>query len=148
MMQNPIKNMVMPALIGAAVLAVALSLLTIVARGPYTHANLALGFDPRYTRTIQTFVGAPAPVEGMAPVKPASDPVQLGRQLFVTEGCAACHGLDGGGGIIGPSIQGTKAAKLRVATTVGPKGMPPYASGALSEQDLAAIAAFLNAAVK
>ncbi len=148
MMQNPLKNMVMPALIGAAVLAVALSLLTIVARGPYTHANLDLGFDPRYTRTIQMLVGAPLPLEGMAPAKPASDQIQFGKQLFVTEGCAACHGLDGGGGIIGPSIQGTKAAKLRVATTVGPKGMPPYATGALSDQDLAAIAAFLNATAK
>src|SRR5512135_2163546 len=115
-MEGANRNLILPASIGSVVLLIAITLLTIVARGPYTHANLNLGFDPRYTRTLQMFVGAPVPVDGMAPVKPASDQVQLGKQLFVTEGCAACHGLDGGGGIIGPSIQGTKAEKLRVAT--------------------------------
>lgn len=148
MMQRSIKNMLMPAFIGAAVLVVALSLLTIVARGPYTHANLNARFDPGYTRTVQILVGAPIPMGGSEPVSPVSDPVQLGRQLFVSEGCASCHGLGGRGGIIGPSIVGTKVEKLRVETTVGPKGMPPYAPGALTDQDLTAIAAYLDAMSK
>ncbi len=146
MMQSPIRNMLLPAFIGAAVLVVALSLLTIVARSPYTHANLDAGFDRGYTRTEQMLVGTPIPMGGSRPASPAvSDPVELGKQLFVTEGCASCHGLDGRGGIIGPSIVGTQAEKLRVETQVGPKGMPPYAPGALTDQDLAAIAAFLAA---
>ena len=78
----------------------------------------------------------------------ASDPVELGKQLFVVDGCAACHGLDGRGGIIGPSIVGTKADKLRVKTQVGPQGMPAYAPGALTDADLAAIAAYLDAMSK
>ena len=146
MIQGPARNMLLPALIGVAVLGIGLTLLTIVARSPYTHANLDLAFDSRYTRTDQTFVGAPVPMSGMMPsMQAASDPVQLGKQLFVTEGCASCHGLDGRGGIIGPSIVGTQADKLRVKTTVGPKGMPAYAPGALTDQDLAAIAAYLQA---
>ncbi len=145
MMQNVSKNMMMPAFIGVAVLGIALTLLTIVARGPYTHSNLNAGFDSRYTRTEQTFVGTPMPFTGgMLAVPRASDPVQLGKQLFVADDCATCHGLDGRGGIVGPSIVGTNAAKLRVKTNVGPKGMPPYAPGVLSDQDLAAIAAYLQ----
>ncbi len=149
MIQSPIRNMVLPVAIGAGVLVVALSLLTIVARSPYTHANLDLAFDRGYTRTQQMLVGAPVPMSGSLPASPATnDPVQLGKQLFVTEGCAACHGLDGRGGVVGPSIVGTQPDKLRVETFVGPKGMPPYASGALTDQDLTAIAAYLAAMSK
>ena len=140
------KNMLLPAFIGSAVVAIAFTLLTIVARSPYTHSNLSAGFDRSYTRTEQTLVGSPIPfaMGGLA-VPRASDPVELGKQLFVAEGCASCHGLDGRSGIIGPPITGTKIEKLRAETQVGPKGMPAYASGALSDQDLAAIAAYLNA---
>ncbi len=139
------RNTLLPAFIGAAVVAIALTLLTIVAHGPYTHSNLNAGFDPGYTRTMQTFVGAPVPFmgDGLA-VPQASDPVEYGKQLFVTKDCATCHGLDGRGGIVGPPIVGTKADKLRSKTTVGPKGMPAYASGALTDEQLAAIAAYLN----
>ncbi len=145
MMRISTKNMLLPAFIGSAVLVIAFSLLTIVARSPYTHSNLNVAIDPRYTRTGQIVVGAPIPLgrERLA-VPPASDPVELGKQLFVAEGCASCHGLNGGGGIIGPSILGTQAKKLRAITHVGPKGMPAYADGALSDEDLAAIAAYLN----
>ncbi len=145
-MQGSIKNMLLPAAIGVAVLGIGLTLLAIVARSPYTHSNLDLGFDSRYTRTDQMLVGAAVPFrgDGLA-VTRASDPVQLGKELFVTKGCAACHGLDGRGGVVGPSIVGTKAEKLRVKTTVGPQGMPAYAPGALTDQDLAAIAAYLAA---
>lgn len=145
MMEGSSRNMLLPTVIGGAVAVLGLTLLAIVAHGPYTHANLNAGFDPGYTRTEQMLVGAPIPQSGRLPISPASDPAQLGEQLFVTEGCASCHGLDGRGGIIGPSIIGTKAEKLRVETLVGPKGMPPYAASALSDQELADIAAFLNA---
>ncbi len=146
MMQYANKRMLMPAFIGVAVFGIALTLLTIVLRGPYTHSNLNLGYDPRYTHTQQMFVGAPVPFSGMSmAVTPASDPVQLGKQLFVVDECASCHGLDGRGGIVGPSIVGTKVGKLRAVTNVGPGGMPAFAPGALSDQDLAAIAAYLSA---
>ncbi len=148
MIEGPSRNLLMPTFIGGAVVVLGLTLVTIVARGPYTHANLNLGFDHSYTRTQQMLVGAPVPEAGGMPVAPSNDQVQLGRQLFVSEGCASCHGLDGKGGIIGPSIVGTKAEKLRVETTVGPKGMPPYATGALTDQDLAAIAAYLDEMAK
>jgi cytochrome c553 len=139
------RNVILPALIGAAVLMLAVSLLAIVGRSPYTHSNLNVAFDPRYTRTDQILVGTPLPFEvpGLA-VPAASDPTQQGRQLFVVDGCAGCHGLDGRGGVIGPSIIGTTAKKLRAITHEGPKGMPAFAVDGLSDADLTAIAAFLN----
>ncbi len=145
MIQALRKNMLLPAFIGGAVLVLAFTLLTIVIRSPYTQSNLNLSFDARYTRTVQTLVGAPVPFTGgMLAVSRASDPVQLGKQLFVAYDCATCHGLDGRGSVVGPSIVGTTAAKLRVKTSVGPKGMPAYAPEALTDQDLAAIAAYLS----
>ncbi len=146
MMQDTTKNVLLPVLISAAVLLISLTLITITARSPYTHANLNLSYDPGYTRTDQTFVGAPIPFSsGGLAVPPASDQVERGKQLFVSDGCAACHGLEGRGGIIGPSIIGTKASKLRAKTLAGPNGMPAYVPGALTDDDLAAIAAYLKA---
>jgi cytochrome c553 len=146
MMDAAPKNLILPAFIGTAVLLIALTLLMIVLGGPYTHANLNPGYDPRYTRTEQMFVGTPLPYPGgMLAVPRSSDPVQLGKQLFVANDCAACHGLDGRGGIIGPSIVGTTADKLRVKTKVGSQGMPAYEPAALSDSDLAAMAAYLEA---
>ncbi len=142
-------NLLLPAFIGSAVLVIAFTLLTIVARSPYTHSNLNKAFDPGYTRTDQSVVDTPIPfMGGMLAVTPASDPVEQGKQLFIANECASCHGLDGRGGIIGPSIVGTKADKLRSKTLAGPKGMPAYAPDALSDTDLAAIAAYLDAMSK
>lgn len=148
-MQGTSKYIFLPLFIGTVVLLIALTLLAIVAFGPYTHANLDTGYDPGYTRTNQTLIGAPIPYrgDGLA-ISPSTDLIQQGKQLFITKGCATCHGLDGHGGIIGPSIVGTNAKKLRVRTTVGPKGMPAYAPSALTDNDLAAIAAYLKAMSK
>ncbi len=144
-MEDTPKNIVLPVLISAAVLLISLTLITITARSPYTHANLDLGFDPGYTRTDQTFVGESIPFSGGGlAVPPANDLVERGKQLFVSKGCAACHGVEGRGGIIGPSIVGTKASKLRAKTLAGPEGMPAYAPGALTNDDLTAIAAYLK----
>jgi cytochrome c553 len=133
-----------PMMISLVVLPLALVLLTIGARSPYTQANLSTRYDSHYTRTDQTFVGPAVPFEpaGLA-VLPSADPVARGQQLFAAQGCAGCHGLDGRGGIIGPSIVGTKPAKLRSKTRQGPGAMPAFATSALTDDDLAAIAAYL-----
>lgn len=139
------KNLLFPALISSVVLIVGFSLLVMVARSPYTHDNLNGVYNLNYDRTDQILVGSPIPYEGIQlAVTPASDPMELGRQLFYVKGCASCHGLDGRGGIIGPSILSATVAKLRSKTKVGPQGMPAYAPDALSDEDLAAIAAFLQ----
>ena len=149
MMQGSIKNMLLPAFVGSAVLVIAATLVGIVARSPYTHSNLNPDIDLRYTRTEQIVVGAPIPFgAGRLVVPPASDPAEYGKQLFIANNCASCHGLDGSGGIVGPSILGKTAKKLRTTTHVGPKGMPAFADGALSDADLEAIVAYLNSVKK
>ena len=149
MIQGSIKNMLLPAFIGSAVLVIAATLVGIVARSPYTHSNLNLAVDPRYMRTEQIVVSASIPFgAGRLVVPPASDQVELGKQLFIADSCASCHGLDGSGGIVGPSILGKTAKKLRTTTHVGPKGMPAYKDGALSDADLEAIAVYLNSVSK
>jgi mono/diheme cytochrome c family protein len=140
------SHLVVPTLLALVVVPLALTLMIIGARSPYTHANLAAGYDPSYSRTDQALVGTPVPFEGMMSAGPlATDPVERGRQLFVVKDCASCHGLDGRGGIVGPPIAGTSAHDLRVKTRVGPGGMPAFAANALSDDDLKAIAAYLQA---
>ncbi|MCL5999049.1 MAG: cytochrome c [Chloroflexi bacterium] len=141
------KNCMLPTIIVVGVLSLALLLLTIGARSPYTQANLDLGYNPNYTRTEQALVGPPLPYHGASlAVSPAAGSIERGKQLFVTKGCASCHGLEGRNGVVGTVIVGTDVDTLRKKTQKGPGGMPAYAYGALTDEDLAAIAAYLKAA--
>jgi len=143
------KNYMLPAIIIVGVPALALLLLTIGARSPYTQANLDRGYDSNYTRTEQTLVEPPLPYQGAGlAAPPSADPVERGRQLFVTKGCASCHGLAGRDGVSAPVIVGTDIDTLRKKTQKGPGGMPAYAHGALSDEDFAAIAGYLKAMSK
>jgi len=143
------RYMVIPLAIGGWVVVVSLTLIGIILLGPYTHDNLATGPEAGYTRTMQQTVGMTMPFQGPGAGQPLpSDQVARGRALMVTNECAACHGLDGKGGVIGKPIVGFSAAQLRAKTTKGPGEMPAFANGALSDQDLAAIAAYLKSLQK
>ncbi len=133
-----------PTIVILIVVPVALTLLTIGARSPYTQANLNPHYEANYTRTDQTFVGSPVPLvaPGLA-VPPNTDQVTHGQQLFTAKLCSGCHGLDGRGSIIGPSIVGATAAKLRSKTHSGPGAMPAFEANSLSDDELAAMAAYL-----
>jgi mono/diheme cytochrome c family protein len=140
------SNRTIPVLIGLLVVPLALTLLTIGARSPYTQANLNVAYDPDYNRTEQTFVGPDLPYKpGGLAAAPASDAAAHGAQLFVSNGCAGCHGLNGTGAIVGPSIAGVTQAKLKSKTHQGPGAMPAFAPAALTDNELAALAAFLAA---
>ncbi|TAK21833.1 MAG: cytochrome c [Chloroflexota bacterium] len=141
------QRMVFPTIAAMVVVALAVLLLSIGARSPYTHANLMPRFDPSYVRTSLAFVGSPAaghPVEARVELSETHDQIDRGKVLLIRQSCAACHGLEGRGGIVGPPIIGFDAADLRAKTDRGPGGMPAYASGALEDADLEAIAAFLK----
>ena len=123
----------------------ALFILMVGARSPYTHANLVAGYDPRYDRTAQVTVGADGPYEGVsAPGTLTGDAVADGQRLFVMKGCAACHTLEARGGVVGPAIVGTDKATVAKKVRKGPGGMPQFA---LSDADIAAIAAYLGSLV-
>lgn len=132
--------------IGLAVVTLALAILAIGANSPYTHANLNPRYDPRYTRTAQIGVGDEIAFSGPSPDPSgnATDPGGRGNRLFVTKGCAACHTLEGRGGVVGPPIVGTDLETLQKKTRKGPGGMPRFSATALTDDELAAIAAFLT----
>lgn len=133
-------------LIGVLLVSAALTILTIGARSPYTHANLQPGRDPGYTRTEQITLGPGVPYggAGSATGRTEGDPAAKGAGLFVTKGCAACHTLQGRGGAVGPSIAGTDLETLREKVRKGPSGMPSYSPETLTEEELAAIVAYLK----
>ena len=145
------KWLIAPIMTAAMVTGLGLTLLTIVLRSPYTHPNLQPRPGPSYTRTEQILVGSPVPYTGIglaAPVSSTANAVQRGQELFVTDGCATCHGLQGQGGPVGPVIVGSKVADLRTKTSKGPGGMPAFAQDALTDDQLTAIAAYLQSLAK
>jgi len=145
------KLFIAPFMTAAMVIGLGLTLLTIVLRSPYTHTNLQPRSGTSYTRTEQILVGSPVPYTGIglaAPVSSTANAVQRGQALFVADGCATCHGLQGQGGPVGPVIVGSKVADLRTKTSKGPGGMPAFAHDALTDDQLTAIAAYLQSLVK
>jgi len=124
----------------------ALVILMIGARSPYTHANLAEAFDPRYDRTDQILVGADTVFAGLSlDTAPAgADPVVRGASLYVTQGCASCHALEGRGGPVGPRLVGVDDGTIADRVRRGSAGMPRFASTGLTDDEVAAIAAFLR----
>lgn len=139
-------SFLVPRLVAVVVAAFGLTLLVIGARSPYTHANLQPGRDPGYTRTEQIYLGPGEPYggAGSASGRAESDPVAEGVRLFVTKGCAACHAPQGRGGAVGAPIAGTDLETLRQKVRKGPSGMPRYSPETLTEEELAAIAAYLR----
>lgn len=121
----------------------------IIARSPETHANVhPEGFD----RTPLFYLGEPANFEGLGLADPGqlagADPVERGRLIFVGAGCVTCHGLDNRGGIVGPRLDlgDLTVSDLIQAARTGPRGMPAFTEEVLSDQDLEALYAFLEAA--
>jgi hypothetical protein len=122
-----------------------LLIVVVVARSPYTHANLrSEGFD----RTEISYVGQEPPFEGLGLADPSladtGDPVKDGRALFFEYGCASCHGLDGQGGVVGKEISGDSELKISTTVREGPKTMPPFDANVLPESVLQKLIAFLQ----
>jgi uncharacterized membrane protein len=76
---------------------------------------------------------------------PAS--IARGKQVFASAGCAACHTLADAGatGTVGPNLDAAKPSASLVAERVrnGQGAMPSFA-GQLSEEDIAAVAAYVS----
>ena len=132
--------------IGVILISAALTILTIGARSPYTHANLGSGYDPRYDRTAQIGVNDDAAFAGFGPDTSAGNPdlVAHGASLYVTKGCVTCHALEGRGGPVGPAISGTSAATIERRARAGSGGMPRFDQHGLTADEIAALTAFLK----
>lgn len=147
MIRQPRFSMPPGPILGAATMGgLALMLIAvIVARSPYTHANLS---PEGYNRTEIAYLGQAYPFEGWALADPrlaqAGDPVENGRVLFLRYGCAQCHGLKGEGQAVGPQISGDSALKITSKVRQGPKTMPAFPVSVLSDSDLQELIAFLQ----
>lgn len=138
-----------PAVLAALVSGLAVGLIGgVVARSPETHANVR---PQGYDRTDVGYVGEVLPYEGLglAGERPdeAADPIDRGQILFLGFGCAACHGVDAQGGVVGPKLDLEELWKEDFVPIVraGPAGMPSFTDSILSDLDLDSIYAFLKA---
>ncbi len=124
----------------------ALVILMIGARSPYTHANLATGYDPRYERTEQILVGTQADFAGLSPDArlDGADALARGSSRYVTQGCASCHALEGRGGLVGPRLVGVDVETITTRVREGPVGMPRFSTAGLTDAEIADIAAYLR----
>jgi hypothetical protein len=117
----------------------------IIARSPYTHGNLR---PEGYNRTDIIYVGEEHPFDGIPLADPGlagtGDPVQDGRVLFFGYGCASCHGLQGKGGAVGKNLSSANSEEITDNVRQGPKTMPAFEAGTLSDGDLAKLIAFLK----
>lgn len=117
----------------------------IVARSPYTHANLS---PAGYDRTEIIYVDEEYPFEGLGLAKPrlarTGDAAQDGRLLFFAYGCASCHGLKAQGGVVGPKVSDASLSEVRRALSQGPKGMPSFDSAGITDEETASIVAWLQ----
>lgn len=130
--------------IALLLLLVALTLLSIGANSPYTHANLNVAYDDRYVRTEQIVVGPPARFDGLSRPVAGGDAVTRGAALFVTEGCVGCHALGGQGGAVAKAIAGVDQQLLTQKVRQGTAGMPQFSTTGLTDDELAAIGAYLR----
>jgi ubiquinol-cytochrome c reductase cytochrome c subunit len=93
---------------------------------------------------VAGFGGGPA----IPAVQVTGADLSRGRDLFVTS-CAACHGPgaggdDIGGGFVAPPLLGVDPVIVGEAIRTGPGAMPIFPSGQVSDEDLNAIAAYLE----
>lgn len=145
------KRLIAPVITATMVAGLGLTLLAIVLRSPYTHTNLEATSDAGYARTAQIAVGTPVAYRGIglsAALPATTNAIIRGQELFVASGCATCHGIQGQGGPVGPVIVGSSANDLRTKIDKGPGGMPAFAHDALSDDQLADIAAYLQSLAK
>jgi len=100
-------------------------------------------------RLVSAILIGAVSLAGQAP-EPAGD-VERGKTLYVKNGCADCHGLEGQGApTSGPRI-GPNPLPLEafIKYIRAPKNqMPPYTEKVMSDQELTDVRAFLAARAK
>ena len=77
----------------------------------------------------------------LAPISDAHDePVEEGRRLFLSKGCAACHGQDAQGSEIAPAVPGHSEAVVKRQVRNPRLRMPAFTEDQVSNEELEAIA--------
>lgn len=85
----------------------------------------------------------PAPGPPPAPSPGTSDLASQGQQLLESKGCVACHGPKGEGGV-GPALAGFNEAQVSKQVRTPRGAMPAFPPDRLSDEELKALAAFIE----
>ncbi|MBI4202925.1 MAG: c-type cytochrome [Chloroflexi bacterium] len=143
------KNNLVPAVWSLLVLFVGGALIFMVTLRPWasadesydTHLNFKDGVPATYSRTDIAWVSnidhAPKPWV------PSAAAAVNGRVLFVTLGCASCHGLDARGSWVGGDVTDLDASKIVRQVRRGPGGMPAYHDLVLTDEQVNFIVDYL-----
>ncbi|HET8743711.1 MAG TPA: urate hydroxylase PuuD [Gaiella sp.] len=86
--------------------------------------------------------------DDLTPPAAAAD-LALGRQVFLTAGCAGCHTLADAGatGTVGPTLDAAQPSESLVAERVRDgKGVMPSFAGKLTDTQIASVAAYVSSA--
>ena len=125
--------------------AFAIGLVVMLVRSPDTHSNL----NPEgYLRTAVAYVAASYdyPGTGLSPEALQREGVVGGQTLFLSRGCAGCHGLNAEGTAAAESPTQASREWLETVVRSGIAGlMPSYSQAELGVSDLDRIYAFLVA---
>lgn len=145
------KRFLVPAIGIVFVLGLATTILLVMIARPWggsdkgwrTHLNLTDEVLVDYSRSVQTFVGAEAPIEVW---HTRQDKLGDDQAFYVGKGCAYCHGIDGQGGVTAPAFRELARSDIRKALRSGPAGMPPLSEEAavLTETEVDAIVAYIE----
>jgi len=130
------------------VLFTAVGMFLVILSRPTLHANL----EPTkpFDRVTVSVVGEEYDYVGFSNADAvANRPADMsGEQLYVTTGCASCHGISGTGGIIGPALVKESGSVMSLSSMIeevrdGPKGMPAYTETRLTDDEISRIHDYL-----
>jgi mono/diheme cytochrome c family protein len=103
---------------------------------------LALGFGLLSALAIDEEGGGE-----VTPTETQPSPAAEGEAVFESQGCGGCHTLSAAGaaGTVGPNLDETQLSEAEIAAVVtnGRNQMPAF-SASLSEDDIAAVAAYIS----
>lgn len=109
--------------------------------------NFIKNWNPEYIKEAQSKHKTPA--APAAQVSPQEQEVSRGKELFASNGCAACHGPAAAGTGIAPDIVGkTKDEITKQVRLPRTPAMPAYPLSRLSDEDLDKIVAFITSLKK
>ncbi len=134
--------------LASAAIITAVGMVIVFVRAPVSNTHIT---DPDgYDRTVVNYLGVSYVYEGFGLDDDSNartgDPLVDGSVLYFQYACAACHGLRGQGAVVGGALVGEIGSFGGFADDVreGPKGMPSYGEGTISDKDLEKIYAILK----
>lgn len=81
----------------------------------------------------------PAPTNTPLPVADAD-----GHQLYITKGCAACHGQDGEGTALAPTVVGITEEAVMIQVRTPRDQMPSFTIEQISDEELEELAHYIS----